>query len=158
MAAPITTIHKQDQTREALQQAKLAELQSLLAEQEQAINKILEITGELDNAGILDAVQAMVKAKDKIAGIAVQQASKEPVTNIIQHLLNASTGLTEIDPDMTAKLVKSVKSGLNEAELYNGNNDSISVFDLMKALNDPAINRAVKYGLDFLKGMGKSLE
>ena len=158
MATPITSIKMKQQTPEEIQQEKLAELQSLLSEQDAAINKILDITGELDDAGILDAIQAMVKAKDEIAGIAVSQVSREPITNLIQHVLNASAGLTAIDPEVSAKLVESVKSGLNEAELHNRNNEAISTFDVLKSLKDPDINRAVKFGMNFLKGMGKSLE
>ena len=75
MAIPITSIKKKELTPEEIKQQKLAELQSLIAEQDQAINKILEITGELDDAGIFDALKAMVKAKDDIAKIAVDQAS-----------------------------------------------------------------------------------
>ena len=130
----------------------------MIAEQDQALNKILEITGELDDAGVFDALKAMVKAKDDIARIAVDQASREPVTNLINHVLNASGVISSIDPDVTAKLAASVKSGLDEAELYRGNGQKVSIFQLMTALNDPDMNRAVKFGLDFLKGMGKGLE
>lgn len=158
MAKPITSIKVEKQSVEEIQQKKLEELQSLLTEQEHAIQKMLEITGELNDAGMLDAVQAMVKAKDEIAGIAVNQVSREPVTNVIKHLINATAGLASIDPVVTAKLAESVKSGLHEAELYNGNNESIRAFDVIKSLQDPDINRAVKFGLNFLKGMGKALE
>ena len=46
MAAPITSIKMKELTPEEIQHEKLLELQSLITEQEQAINKILEITGE----------------------------------------------------------------------------------------------------------------
>jgi uncharacterized protein YjgD (DUF1641 family) len=158
MAAPITSIKLKELTAEEIQNEKLLELQLLLTKQEQAINKILEITGGLDDAGVLDAVKAMVKAKDEIAEIAVGQASREPVTNLINHVINASGMLTAIRPDVTEKLAASVKSGLNEAELNDGNNETIGVFDLIKSLKDPDVNRAVKFGLHFLKGMGKGLD
>jgi uncharacterized protein YjgD (DUF1641 family) len=158
MAIPITSINKKKLSPEEIKQKKLEELQSLIAEQDQALNKILEITGELDGAGIFDALKAMVKAKDDIAKIAVDQASRDPVTNIINHVINASGVIASIDPDVTAKLGASVKSGLNEAELYRGNGQKVSIFQLMTALNDPDMNRAVKFGLNFLKGMGKELE
>ncbi|MER2090217.1 DUF1641 domain-containing protein [Sporosarcina sp. JAI121] len=158
MAAPITSIIKKELTPEELNKRKLEELQSLIAEQDQAINKILEITGELDGAGILDALKAMMLAKDDIAKIAVDQASREPVTNIINHVLNATSVISSIDPDITAKLAASVKNGLNEAELYKDNGKKASIFQLMTALNDDDINRAVKFGLHFLKGMGKELK
>ena len=157
MAAPITSIKLNVLTPEELQQQKLLELQSLIAEQEQALNKILEITGELDDIGVLDAAQAMLKAKEDIAGIAVHQVSREPITNLINHLINVSGMLTSIDPEVTAKLSASVKSGLDEAELQNGNDHKVGLVTLMKSINDPDINRAIKFGLHFLKGMGKGL-
>lgn len=158
MATPITSIKLKQQTAEEIQQEKLLELQSLITEQKQSINKIFEITAELDDAGVLDAVKAMLEAKEDIAEIAVGQVAREPVTNLINHVMNVSGMLTDIDPAVTVKLTESVKSGLNEAELYEGNNQSISVFDLMKSLKDPDINRSIKYGLHFLKGMGKGLD
>lgn len=158
MAKPITSIHKYEPTKEESQQQKLEELQALLAEQEEAMNKILEITGELNNAGVLDAVQAMVKAKDDIAGIAVDQLSGDPAKNMIKNVLNASEILASIDPEVSKKLAESMKSGLQEAQLSSGNSQQIGLFDLMKSLKDPDINRAINYGLHFLKGMGKSLD
>ncbi|MFC5603443.1 DUF1641 domain-containing protein [Sporosarcina koreensis] len=157
MAAPITSIKRKELTLEEQQQQKMSELQSLISEQQQSLNKILEITGELDRAGLLDAVNAMVKAKDEIAGIAVAQASREPMTNLINNLLNATGLLTSLNPEVTSNLKDSVTKGIEEAELYKGNGDKVSVLQVMTALNDPDINRAVKYGLDFLKGMGKGL-
>ncbi len=158
MAKPITSIHQSKPTAEEIQQEKLNELQALLAEQEAAVNKILEITGELNHAGVLDAVQAMVKAKDDIAGIAVEQLSGDPASNLIKNILNASSLLATVDPEVSEKLADSMKSGLHEAQLANGNPQQIGLFDLMKSLKDPDINRAVNFGLHFLKGMGKSLD
>lgn len=158
MARPITSIKLKQLTPEEIQQEKLSELQLLITEQEQAINKILEITGELDDIGVFDAVQAMVKAKEDIAEIAVNQVSREPVTNLINHVMKISGMLTEIDPGVTEKLAASVKNGLDEAELHAGNNQAVSVFDLMKSLKDPDVNRSIKFGLNFLKGMGKGLD
>ena len=122
------------------------------------MNKIIEITAELDNAGVLDALTAMVKAKDELAGIAVTQASREPMTNLINNILNMSGLLTSINPEVTDNLKKGITKGIEEAELYKGNGDKVSILQLMTALNDPDINRAVKYGMDFLKGVGKGLD
>lgn len=158
MAAPITSIKRIEKTPEEQQQEKLLELQSLIADQQQSMNKILELTAELDKAGVLDALNAMVKAKDQLAGITVAQASREPITNLLNNVMNMTGILTSIDPEVTAKLKDSVTRGVQEAELYRGNDDKVSIFQLMTALNDPNINRAVKFGMDFLKGMGKGLE
>lgn len=157
MAEPITTIVRHEWTEEQSKQKKLEELQTLIAEQDEALQKILVITGELDQAGVLDALQAMAKAKDAISKIAIDQVSREPVTNIVNHVMNVAGVLSTIDPSVTEKLANGLKGGMREAELYQNNGDKVSVFQLLTALNDPDINRAVKFGLDFLKGMGKEL-
>lgn len=157
MAAPITSIKKIELTDEELHQVKVHELQALIVEQQQSLNKILELTAELDKAGVLDALNAMIKAKDEIAGIAVHQASREPMTNMLNNAMNMAGILTAIDPEVTAKLKNGIASGIHEAELYGGTEEKVSIFQLMKALNDPDINRSIKFGMDFLKGMGKGL-
>ena len=157
MAAPITKIKMIELTEEELQQAKVNELQAQIVEQQQSLNKIIELTAELDKAGILDTLNAMIKAKDEIAGIAVHQASREPMTNMLNNAMNMAGILTSIDPEVTEKLKNGIADGIHEAELYSGTNDKISIIQLMKAINDPDINRTIKYGLDFLKGMGKGL-
>ena len=157
MAAPITTIKKIELTEAELQQAKVNELHALIVEQQQSLNKILELTAELDKAGVLDALNAVLKAKDELAGIAVAQASREPMTNMLNNAMNLAGILTAIDPEVTAKLKSGIASGVREAELYSGTDEKVSIFQLMKALNDPDINRSIKFGMDFLKGMGKGL-
>lgn len=156
MAIPVTTIKKKELTEEEIRQEKLAELQSLVADQEQALNKLLEITGDLEDIGVFDALQALVRAKDDIAKIAVGQISREPVTNLINHVINTSNAISSINPEATAKIAAGIKAGLDEVEQNDGDR-KLSIFGLMSALNDPDINRAVKFGLDFLKGMGKEL-
>ncbi len=158
MAEPITSIQLKKQTLEEIQEEKMAELQMLIVEQQQALNKLVEITGDLNDAGVLDAVKASVKAKDDLAGIAVNQMSREPILNLIKHVMNASDALSSIDAEKSTKLIESLKSGLNEAELADGNDASVGLLDLIRSLNDPDINRSVKFGLNFLKGMGKGLD
>ncbi|SDG77088.1 Uncharacterized conserved protein YjgD, DUF1641 family [Planococcus glaciei] len=158
MATPITRIKKKQFTPEELKLQRLFELETQVAKQQQSLKKVLEITGELDKAGILDAVNAMVKAREDLMDITVQQATREPVTTLINNLMNAAGALTAIDPATTAKLSASVQSGLQNAEAGQSDRRKLSMFGLYKALRDPDINRSIRYGLHFLKGMGKELE
>ena len=157
MATPITQITKRQLTPEEEKQKKLDELETLLVQQDQALNKILDITGELNDAGILDAVRAMVKARENLTEIAVHQASREPVTNLINNAMKAAAVVTAIDPNTTERVMNSVKSGLDEAETQRNNPKKIGVFGLEKALRDPDVNRSIRFGLNFLKGMGREL-
>lgn len=157
MASPITHIKKKEWTSEEIRQQKLFELETLIVEQNESLNKLLAITGDLNDAGVLDAVLAMVKAKEGIAEVVMEQATREPVTNLINNVMSAAGALTAIDPESTGQLASSVVRGLKEAEEQNQNGKKIGVFQLLKALRDPDINRTIKFGLNFLRGMGKGL-
>lgn len=158
MAAPITSIKRTERSELEIQQAKLAELQKQIAEQEESLQKIMEITGELHKIGALDALEAMLHSKEKITGIAVGQVSREPVKNLLNNLMAGAGVLTALDPEMIQQLSKSVQKGLSEAEQANEENQKTGVLQLMKSINDPDVNRALTFGLNFLKGMGKGLD
>ncbi|MBY6037636.1 DUF1641 domain-containing protein [Fictibacillus nanhaiensis] len=158
MAKPITVVKKIVKTDEQIQQEKISELQAALAEKDEALTKSLEILGELHKMGALDAANAMLEAKEKIASIALGQATREPVTNIINNLMGAAGVLTKMDPEMTEILLNSVVAGVKQGERFVESEQRIGAFDLVKSLKDPDINRAIGFGLNFLKGMGQELK
>jgi uncharacterized protein YjgD (DUF1641 family) len=158
MAQPITTIHKRVLTEEEMKQQKLEELKTLLADNDEALNQTLEIVRELHKSGMLEAASSMLKAKEKIAKIAIGQVSREPVTNLINNAIGAAEALTNVDPEVTTKLINSVVKGMNEANEHAQSPKQIGLFDLLKALKDPDINRAIGFGMQFLKGLGKGLK
>lgn len=158
MAAPITNIQKQVWTDEERQQHKLDELKTLLADNDQAINKIMNIVNELNDIGVLEAANAMLQAKEKIAKIALGQVTREPVTNMINNLMGAAGALTNLDPELTKKLVGGLTAGLDEGSKHLQSNQKIGILDLIKVLNDPDINRAIGFGIHFMKGLGKGLK
>ncbi len=158
MAAPITSITKKQQSAEELQQQKLDELQTLLATHDKAIEKLLGIAGELHHSGMLEAAESMMKAKEQIAHIAIGQVSREPVKNLINHVMSAGAAMTQVDPELTAKLSSSAVKGIEAASKYAKTDQKISLFELAKSLKDPDINRAIGFGLHFLKGMGHELK
>ncbi|AIY05529.1 hypothetical protein Plano_1564 [Planococcus sp. PAMC 21323] len=157
MASPITQIKKKEWTAEEIRQQKLYELETLIAEQNEALNKLLAITGDLDDAGVLDAVLAMVKAKEGITEVVMGQATREPVTNLINNMMSAAGALTAINPASTERLTSSMVIGLKEAEAQNHNGKKLGLFQMIGAIRDPDVNRAIKFGFNFLKGMGKGL-
>lgn len=56
MAAPIKMIQKQELTEEEIKQQKLDDLKELLANNEDALNQMFNIVGELNDIGMLEAV------------------------------------------------------------------------------------------------------
>ncbi|MFK4292179.1 DUF1641 domain-containing protein [Bacillus sp. RC250] len=158
MAAPIQAIQKQELTEEELKQQKLEALKELLADNEDALNQMFNIVGELNDIGMLEAANSMLKAKEPIAKIVLGQVTREPVTNLINNMMGAAGALTELDSELTKKLIGSVLTGMDEGNQHLQSNKKVGILDLMKVLKDPDINRAIGFGLHFLKGMGKGLK
>ncbi|RAN75071.1 DUF1641 domain-containing protein [Bacillus sp. SRB_331] len=158
MAAPIQAVQKQELTEEELKQQKLEDLKELLANNEDALNQMFNIVGELNDIGMLEAANSMLKAKEPIAKIVLGQVTREPVTNLINNMMGAAGALTELDPALTKKLIGSVLTGMDEGNQHLQSNKKVGILDLMKVLKDPDINRAIGFGLHFLKGMGKGLK
>ena len=158
MAAPIKAIQKQGLTEEEQKQQKLEDLKELLANNEEALNQMFNIVGELNDIGMLEAANSMLKAKEPIAKIVLGQVTREPVINLINNMMGAAGALTELDPELTKKLIGSVLTGMDEGNQHLQNNKKVGILDLMKVLRDPDINRAIGFGLHFLKGMGKGLK
>lgn len=158
MAKPITTIRRTEKTEEELQQERLAQVLQEVSENADGLLETIQLLQELHEAGILPAIHSLVKAKEDIAKIALSQLLRPPVTNAINNAMGAMEALTEVDSQMSKKMIHSLVSGVKKAQEGLEANQTVSLFDLMKVLKDPDINRALGFGLNFLKGMGEGLK
>jgi len=158
MAVPITGIKKQQLTEEQLKEQKLNNLKELLSENEEAVNQVFSIMAELNDIGALEAAMKLLEAKEEVAHIALGQLTRKPVTNIINNLMGVAGALTELNPETTTKLIEGLNTGVDEASKALESNEKVSAFKLMKMLNDPDVNRALNFGVHFLKGLGKGLK
>ncbi|WP_421662149.1 DUF1641 domain-containing protein [Lysinibacillus telephonicus] len=158
MAAPISTVKKQQLTEEQIKEQKLENLKQLLSENEDTINEIFSILGDLNAIGALEAVTKLLEAKEEVAHIVLGQVTRKPVTNIINNLMGAAGALSAMDPEKTTKLIESLTTGLDEANKAVDTDEKVSVFKLAKMLNDPDVNRAMNFGIHFLKGLGNGLK
>ncbi|MFC9600344.1 DUF1641 domain-containing protein [Peribacillus butanolivorans] len=157
MAAPITEIHNPI-TEEEIKLQKLEELKTLVTNNEDVLNNLFKILGELNESGVLEAANSMLQGKEQIAKIALQQVTRQPVTNLINTLMGATGALMNADAAQSTKLLNSALAGVDEANKFLQTDKKIGVMNLMKTLNDPDINRAIGFGIHFLKGMGKELK
>jgi len=81
-----------------------------------------------------------------------------PITSIKKQQLTEEQ-LKEQKLDNLKELLSDNEEAVNQvfsimAEL----NEKVSAFKLMKMLNDPDVNRALNFGVHFLKGLGKGLK
>ena len=158
MAMPIKTIKRIELTEEQKKEQTLDSLLTEVVQNKDSLVETLELLQELHNSGILDAINSLVKTKEEVAKIAVGQMTREPVTNMINNAMAAGGVLTQMDPEMTKKLMGSVAKGLERAEQGLQSNSTTGILDIMKALKDPDMNRAITFGMNLLKGIGEELK
>lgn len=155
MAKPITAFASKEQAQDKKNFEQLAEYALNNAD---GLTQTIKLLQELHESGILDALVALVQAKEKVAKIAVGQMVRPPVTNIINNAMAAAGALTELDPEFTKKLVTGLSKGMKKAEESMANSEKAGMLDLLKALKDPDINRTVLFGINLLKGIGEGLK
>ncbi len=158
MAKPIHIIKRTELTEEQKKEQSLENLLTEVAQNKDSLVETLDLLQELHNSGILEAINSLVKTKEEVAKIAVGQMTREPVTNMINNAMAAGGVLTQMDPEMTKKLMESVAKGLEKAEQGLQSNSQTGIIDMMKALKDPDMNRAITFGLNLLKGIGEELK
>lgn len=156
MAKPISLVKKRELTEQEQKAQKIDQLTDQMSENGEALDQTLRILSELHESGILDGLEAALKAKGKISEVVLGQATRKEVTTMINNVMSAAGALTAFDPEQTSKLLSGVAEGLNEAKKEES--QKMSAFGLLKALRDPDINRALSFGLSFMKGLGKSLK
>ncbi|MEJ8545161.1 DUF1641 domain-containing protein [Brevibacillus borstelensis] len=158
MAKPTTKIVQPVLTEEEKRSKALEQVLSDTALNADGIRETIKLLQELHQSGILGAVVSLVEAKEEVAKIAVGQLVRPQVTNAINNAMAVAETLTEIEPEMTKKLAGSLAKGLKKAEEGLRQEEKVGIFDLIKALQDPDINRAVAFGMNLLKGMGQGLK
>ncbi|WP_099222503.1 DUF1641 domain-containing protein [Listeria costaricensis] len=158
MAEPISKIRETGPTLEEQQAEHLQELKDAFAKEDSGFKEMIEFVRLLNEAGALEAVNSAVKAKEEIAKTFLNEWRKEPTTNAINNLMLTSQLLTETKPEQTEAIIKKMKETAKQAEESAKSEEIIGLFGLMKALKDPDVNRALRYGLTFLKGMGENLK
>ncbi|PLR66345.1 DUF1641 domain-containing protein [Bacillus sp. UMB0893] len=158
MARPITKIDEPILSEKEIQDQSLNNVLEDLSQNADGIKETIQLLQELHKSGILGAINNLVEAKEQVAKIAVGQMLRPPVTNALNNAMAAAGILTEIDPETTKKLMGGLTKGLQKAEEGIRTNKKVGVFDLVKLMRDPDVNRVIKYSLDLLKGLGEGLK
>jgi len=158
MAKPITKIEEPILTEKEKKDQALEKVLQDLSQNTEGIKETIKLLQELHESGILGAINNLVEAKENVAKIAVGQMLRPPVTNALNNAMAAAGVLTELDPEITQKLVGGLSKGLQRAEEGFRANKKVSVFDLIKLTRDPDVNRVIRFSIDLLKGVGEGLK
>lgn len=158
MAEPISKIRRVEKTENQIKQDKITAIKDQIATDDVAFMEILELVKSLHQAGALDMLNSALKAKEDIATTFLNEARKEPATNAINNLMISSKLLTETKPEQTEQLLAGLANAQAKANESLKDDATLGLFGLARAMKDPDVNRALRYGLAFLKGVGQELK
>jgi uncharacterized protein YjgD (DUF1641 family) len=119
------------------QEEKIHSFQRLIAENEEALKQLMAIMKELrETDHLLETDFVKPQPKEEIT-------EKAP---------------NPFDREQKTRLIHSLTAGLAEANQHMEEDSKVKIFDLLQALDDPDVNRAIRYLIYFLKGLGKELQ
>ncbi|MFC0271084.1 DUF1641 domain-containing protein [Metabacillus herbersteinensis] len=154
MAKAIRHIEKKTMSPEEEQTESLSEILSLIAKNKETIKNTLDIMNELQNAGVLDIMNGLLKTREKVGVIAVQQMNQLTMHNTIKNGIQTAQLLGELDPVKLNTLLKAANRGLEQA---SESTERVSKWGLLKSMNDPSVLSSLSVMVGFLQGMGKEL-
>ncbi|EAD1385514.1 DUF1641 domain-containing protein [Listeria monocytogenes] len=158
MAEPISTIRDTKKTPEELEQERLEQMKADIAEQDSGFVEIVETVKLLQESGALEALNSAIKARGDITKTFLNEWRKEPMTNAINNMMISSKLLIDTKPEQTEEMIANMKNAAKKAEESAKKEEIMGMLAMMKALKDPDINRALRYGITFLKEVGQTLK
>lgn len=154
MARPITKIQKSEPTAEEKRNRALEDILDEVAANKEAMSEAVRFFSRMHESGWLSFFNAVLARQEELLRIAVKEANKPENTAILQNLLGLMQMIGKIHVDGLDEVTKRMNNGLQEAASAR-HGERVSAFQMLKALKDPEINRAIVFLLAFLKGVGK---
>lgn len=154
MAKPISTIEKATVNQAEEQMESLAEIVSLIVRNKESITIMLEIIQELYNAGLLDLLKGLLRTRDKVGVLLIEQLNQPGMHKTIKNGIQTVQLLGKIDPDQLNTLLDAANYGLEQTA---SRKQKLSKWGLVKSVNDPNVIASLSTMISFLQGMGKQL-
>ncbi|MBC2254942.1 DUF1641 domain-containing protein [Listeria ivanovii] len=158
MAEPISTIRDTKKTPEEIEQERLAKIKANIVEEDSGFIEMVETVKLLQESGALEALNSAIKARGDITKTFLNEWRKEQVTNAINNMMISSKLLTDTKPEQTEQMLTNLKNAAEKAEESAKKEEIMGMLAMMKALKDPDVNRALRYGMTFLKEIGQTLK
>lgn len=158
MAKAIRSIDKKLSTDPNIQQTKdIQEVLQAVTDSKEALAVFLDILKELHQAGMLDMMQGVLKARHEVGYLAIQQLNQTTMHHTIKNIMGVAQFLGKIEPDQLNKVLNGVALGLEKSTEAHENGKSHGIWGLTKDLRDPDVNTTLTTAIEFMKGMGEVL-
>jgi len=158
MAKAIRSIEKKISTDPIEQQNQaLQDLLQAVTDSREALVVFLDILKEAHQAGILNIVQGVLKARQDVGYLAIQQLNQTTMHHTIKNIMGVAEILGKIEPEHLNRILNGVANGLDKTTELHENGKVHGLWGLTKDLRDPDVNSTLTTAIEFMKGMGEVL-
>lgn len=154
MAEPISNIKRIEFSDEEILERNLNDVIEAVSVNKDSVMKAIELITTLDDNGMLDFVNSLIKQKEAGLSYIFGELNQEQYANTLENASDLIFLLGDIDFKQISQMTEKINSGLTEA-LSTDSEESTTYIGMLKALKDPEINRSITMLLMFLRGMGR---
>jgi uncharacterized protein YjgD (DUF1641 family) len=158
MAKAINKIQRMEISEEDKRKKDLEEVENALIQNKDAILESLEVIHHMHERGVLSLLNGLFGQGDKVLDVLVKKVDNPETTNSLKNMLLMAGTIGTINVKQLEPMLLKLNSGIARVAEKGDTEEKTTLFDLIRSLKDPEINRAVTLMLNFLKGMGQETE
>lgn len=156
MAKPIRQISRGVPNQAEEQAEAIDEILKALADNKEAVLSFIEMTKELNEIKVFEAASSMLKQRNEVGVIAMQQVNQPAVHNIIKSGFGLFKFLGGLQPAQLGTLLEGITLGLKRMSQTGEKGKKQSIWKMRIRLRSPEIRAAMTTMVDFMEGMGEA--
>lgn len=156
MAKPIRQISRGVPNPIEEQDKAIGEILKALADNKEAVLSFIELTKELHEVNVFETAGSLLKQRNDVGVIAMQQVNQPAVHNIIKSGFGLFKFLGSLQPSQLETLLQGVTLGLKRMSSTGEKGKKQSIWKMRIRLRSPEIRAAMTTMVDFLEGMGEA--
>ncbi|MDA8353140.1 MAG: DUF1641 domain-containing protein [Firmicutes bacterium] len=157
MAKAITQIEPPRQDPGEERALSLEQLLQTVVQHQEALSVTMDILGELHRAGILEIAQGLLKNREEVGAIAINQLNQPEAHRMIKNGMAGLQWLGRIDPDQLHSVAQAAENGMEQALEARDGHKPIGLWELARQARDPEVRTSLGMLTRFLQGMGKAV-
>ncbi|WP_221566860.1 DUF1641 domain-containing protein [Alkalihalobacillus sp. TS-13] len=155
MAKPTRKVEPLVPSKEEVREKGMEEIEQALAERKDAILDLIVLVDRLHESEMLPLLSALVNHRDQATSAFFREINRPHNAKFSRNVVDFIGFLGTIEFSKMQPFMEKINQGVLEATEEEEKEDVISMFQLIKTLKDPEVNRSIRMILAFLKGMGK---
>ena len=158
MAKETKVIHKMKVDPEVQHERDLKELEKLLVENQELLEKLFDILNKLEDHEVLNMVKGGLAESDSILYRLLTAVESSSASKSIKNVLLMSKLLGKVNMEQLEPVILKVNNSIEAASEYEYKNRGSGWFGLFKVLMDPQFIEGSNVLTQFVKGFGANAD